>query len=134
MARTTKAPVALVRDAGINAINAGNYTTIDATLVTNGLEITGLGGFDLGKVFLHVKNTFAGAKNVTVQSSDGGGYPADDYAGAGDVVVAVAASTGEQLICLGDSARYEQPGQAAEAIFVDFESGMTGSIAVFRLP
>ena len=43
MARTAKAVTDLDREAGVDTPAAGVYTTIDATLVTNGLSITGAG-------------------------------------------------------------------------------------------
>jgi hypothetical protein len=105
------------------------FTTIDATLVTNGLEVTD--AFEgRGAIVVHAKNTNAAAKNVTVQSGDGNGYPFDDHAGVGDLVEQIGATTGEELILLGDGARFCQLGQS---LFIDFEAGMTGSVAVYRV-
>lgn len=124
MARTTRTIQVVAKDAGAAPV----ATTIDAALVTAGLEVTD--AFEgRGTIILRVNNTAVAAKNVTVQSSDGGAYPLDDYAGAGDLVVNVVNAT-TKVIRLGDSARYMQAGQS---LFVDFEAGFTGTIEVYRV-
>jgi hypothetical protein len=121
MARTAKTPLALVRDAGVSAATAP--TTIDATLVTNGVTLTGASQ-GKGKIVLLVANTAVAAKNVTIK-----GGP--KWGANGDLVVSVAANTGVQAITLGDVARHQQ---ADNAVYVDFAAGTTGTIQVLRVP
>lgn len=122
MARTAIVPTQLVDGAGVNV--AAAPVTIDATLVTNGVSITG-GGAKKGAICIRVANTSGAARDVTIQS---GGFPG---AGTTDLVVEVAATTGVQVITIGASALYEQ---TDESYHVDFESGFTGTILVTRVP
>lgn len=125
MPRTNKTVSQLVKDDSFDVTTAGNTTTIDATLVTNGLAVTGAFG-KKGSLVLHVKNTAVAAKTVTVRK--GAGQAA---AGNAEIVKSVAATTGDRLIVLAEPARYQQ---ANGDVNVDFETGMTGSIAVYRVP
>jgi hypothetical protein len=116
MARTAKAVSKHTKDGALDS--AAALSAID---VANGLSITAAGQAR-GPLLLHVKNTFAGAKNVIVRAAPGQGQ---------DLVVQVPATPGERFILLGDSSRYEQPG---EVYNIDFEAAMTGTIAVYNLP
>jgi hypothetical protein len=99
-------------------------TTIDATLVTNGVVINTA---DPEHTLIRVSNTAAGAKNVTVRAGSG----RDAWmAGAGDLVVSVGAS-GAAFIGPFTSARFQQTGTK---LFVDFEAGTTGTVTVLRIP
>lgn len=120
MARTAVTPTELVRDAGVDTDAVA--TTIDATLVTNGLSLTGAGGHR-GRVVLTVANSAATPLDVTVAGGPQGG-------GDGDLVVAVAAG-GTQSVVLGDTARHQQ---SDGAVHVDFEAGFTGTITALAVP
>ena len=122
MARTAIVPTQLVDGAGVSV--AAAPVTIDATLVTNGVSITG-GGAKKGAICIRVANTSGAERDVTVQS---GGFPG---VGSTDLVVPVAATTGVQSITLVQTAPFEQ---ADESYHVDFESGFTGTITVTRVP
>jgi hypothetical protein len=100
-------------------------TTIDATLVTNGVVINSV---DPERTVLRVNNTAGTPKNVTVKA--GAGRQAW-LAGAGDYVQAVAATSGSELLGPFTSARFQQRGSS---MYVDFESGFTGTITVLKLP
>lgn len=100
-------------------------TTIDATLVTNGVVINGV---DPERTVLRVNNTATGAKNVTVKAGAG---RQSWLAGSGDYVQAVGANTGSEFLGPFTSARFQQRGSA---MYVDFESGFTGTITVLKLP
>jgi hypothetical protein len=100
-------------------------TTIDSTLVTNGVVISGV---DPERTVLRVNNTATGAKNVTVKA--GTSAPAW-MAGAGDLVQAVGANTGSEFLGPFTSARFQQKGSK---LYVDFESGFLGTITVIKLP
>jgi hypothetical protein len=118
MPRTAKTPTRLVTDDGVDSAAAGVYTTIDSTLVTNGLSISP--GWR-GKLFLHVKNSAGSAKTFTLPRGTLQGAPPVDLetsVGAG----------GEQMLALGESLRFTQDDGSYH---VDFESGFTGSIAIF---
>lgn len=122
MARTDVAYSKLVPN-GHLASPAG--TTIDATLVTNGVVISAA---DPERTVLRVNNTATSAKNVTVKA--GTGTPAL-MAGQGDFVQAVGANTGSEFIGPFTSARFQQK---TSKLFVDFEAGFLGTITVFKLP
>ena len=100
-------------------------TTIDATLVTNGVVINGV---DPEHTLIRVTNTATGAKNVTVKAGTG----TDAWmAGQGDQVVSVGANKGNEFLGPFTSARFQQSGSK---VYVDFESGFTGTITVFKMP
>lgn len=125
MPRTTKAVTQLVANDSVNAAAAGVYTTIDATLVTNGLEITAAFARK-GSLAVHVKNTAVSAKNVTVRKGTG-----QAAAGNAEIVKSVEATTGDRLIVIAEPARYQQDNGS---VHVDFETGTTGTVAVYRIP
>jgi len=100
-------------------------TTIDATLVTNGVVINNV---DPEHTLIRVTNTAGSAKNVTVKAGSGS---AAWMAGQGDLVQSVALTSGVEWLGPFTSARFQQQGSK---MYVDFASGHTGSITVFKLP
>ncbi|MFR9794234.1 hypothetical protein ACL07V_37365 [Streptomyces sp. MB22_4] len=100
-------------------------TTIDATLVSNGVEIDIA---DPEHTILRVSNTATSAKNVTVRA--GSGIQAW-MAGQGDLPVNVGANTGMEFIGPFTSARFQQDGSK---LYLDFDSGFTGTLTVFHMP
>lgn len=81
-------------------------------------------GFNTDKLIVEVRNTAGAEYDLTIPAGNG---PTSDL---GDLVVPVAATTGVQLICV-ESARFVQ---STGYIHFDFETSMTGTIAVYRLP
>lgn len=129
MPRTAVAPTVLSGNA-ITANLAG--TTIDATLVTNGVEVV---GFPLDELIVRVVHTSAAERDVIVQS---GSNPPADAAGQGDqVVVFAAGNVTAQTRYFGPfpSARFKSVGNATDdtGLWIDFESGFTGTITVFHV-
>lgn len=124
MPRTAVTPTAFSRTAKV-VRPAG--TTIDATLVTNGVVIAP--EFPLEELVVEVTNTFAGAKIVTIQS---GTNPPALSAGQGDMTGSQAQN---EVAYYGpfESARFRQTG-AEPGLHVDFESGTTGTIRAYRVP
>lgn len=100
-------------------------TTIDATLVTNGVVINTA---DPEHTVLRVTNSAGTAKNVTVKAGSG---RQSWMAGAGDLVQSVGATTGNEFVGPFTSARFQQDGAK---LYVDFEAGFTGTITVIKLP
>ncbi|MYU24626.1 hypothetical protein [Streptomyces sp. SID8352] len=100
-------------------------TTIDATLVTNGVVISNV---DPERTLLRVTNSATSAKKVTIRAGAG---RQSWLAGAGDYVQTVAADTGQEFLGPFTSARFQQRGSS---MHVDFETGFTGTITVLRLP
>jgi hypothetical protein len=100
-------------------------TTIDSTLVSNGVVINDV---DPERTLLRINNTATGAKNVTVKTGSG---TQSWMAGQGDLTVSVGANTGKEWVGPFTSARFQQRGSK---LYVDFESGFTGTITVFKLP
>ncbi len=119
MARDAVTPVALAMNDG-TAPGAGT-----AINVTNGAYIPAANRSQ--RILLHVKNTVAAAKNVTIKA---GVYPPAFRQGLGDLVVQVPATSGERLFVL-ESARFIQ---ADGTIWIDFEAAMTGTAFAYKLP
>ena len=122
MARTAVTYTPLVPNSHLTS-PAG--TTIDATLVTNGVVINNV---DPEHTVIRVNNTATAGKNVTVKAGSG---TQAWMAGQGDLVQQVGANTGSEFLGPFTSARFQQDGSM---MFIDFESGFTGSITVLRVP
>lgn len=122
MARTAVAYTSLVPNGHTTDV-AG--TTIDSTLVTNGVVINAA---DPEHTLIRVTNTSGAGKAVTVKAGAG---TQSWMAGQGDSVTTVAATTGVELLGPFTSARFQQKGTK---LYVDFASGTTGAITVFKLP
>ncbi|MGQ4353165.1 hypothetical protein [Streptomyces drozdowiczii] len=100
-------------------------TTIDSTLVTNGVVINDA---DPERTLIRVTNTAGAAKTVTVKAGTG---TQSWMAGQGDSVTSVALTSGVEWLGPFTSARFQQRGSK---LYVDFASGTTGTITVFKLP
>lgn len=120
MARTSKNVVYLADSTAVDATTTGYATTIDATLVTNGITVPNYASKD-GNVWVRVKNTAVADKTFTVKK---GTYPR----AFADKVVTVPATSGDQILLIKDSARYKQ---ADGSIQIDFASGFTGTIEIY---
>lgn len=119
MARTNVDLVNLTVNAetGIGA----NATTIDAALVTAGVQVDM--GLDM-RVLIYIENTFAGDKTVTIAGTDRYGVT------VADKVITCAQDT-PLLIGPMESLYYEQNGGK---MYIDFETGFTGSILIVQVP
>lgn len=95
------------------------FTNIDATLVTNGLEVSDF--FSHSSPRLVVTNTDASAKTVTIAA---GSMDQCVKAAIGDYTLSIPAS-GQVVIDQVESARFLQSGGA---LHVDFETGHVGII------
>jgi hypothetical protein len=122
MTRITKTINQLEFNTAFDSAATGVYTTIDASLVSAGLSITDFFKHKLDYTFIHVKNTAASSKNITFKAG------VQFRSGIGDLVVSVP-NSGERMVQL-ESARFKQ---ADGALYVDFDSGFTGSIGGFSL-
>ena len=126
MPRTAVVPRALVPNG--NLIGSTGATTIDATLVTNGVVV------DNAKpelMLIRVTNTEGSTNVVTIRAGDN---PPAMAAGLGDLAVTVAATTGVQYIGPFESGRFLQGGADAGDLHIDFETGMTGAIDILTFP
>lgn len=123
MPRTAVVPRALVANG--NLIGTTGATTIDATLVTNGVSVTGA---IPEQTLIRVANTEGSTNTLTVQS---GANPPALAAGLGDLVVTVAATTGVQYVGPFEGGRFMQ---SDGSLWLDFETGMTGTIDVLTVP
>jgi hypothetical protein len=106
-------------------IGTTGATTIDATLVTNGVSVTAA---KPERTLIRVTNTEGSTNTVTIQS---GAYPPALASGLGDLVVTVAATTGVQYLGPFEGGRFKQ---ADGTLWIDFEAGMTGTIDVLEMP
>lgn len=123
MPRTAVVPRALVKNS--NLIGTTGATTIDATLVTNGVTIANA---KPERLLIRVTNTEGSTNTVTIRAGD---TPPALAAGQGDLVVTVAATTGVQFISALESNKYLQDDGS---LSIDFETGMTGSIDCLYWP
>lgn len=123
MARTAVVPRALVKNGALNG--ATGPTTIDSTLVTNGVTIASA---KPERLVIRVANTEGSTNTVTVRAGDN---PPALRGGQGDLVTTVAATSGVQYLGPFESDKVLQDDGS---ISIDFESGMTGSIDALYLP
>lgn len=135
MARTSVTPTALTGNGGID-IPAG--TTINSTLVTNGVNIplvteTVPSGPAARDTFLYITNTAGADKTVTVRAGVGGGATAGPAfrSGLGDLAVTCHTASGGCIIGPLESARFAQ---LDGSINLDFGTGLTGVLTVFQVP
>lgn len=135
MARTSVTPINLTGNGSID-IPAG--TTIDSTLVTNGVNIpitsTGLpAGPQLRDLFLYITNTAGADKTVTVRAGVGGGATAGPAfrSGMGDLAVTCHTASGGCLVGPLESARFAQ---LDGSLNVNFGTGLTGVFTAFLMP
>jgi hypothetical protein len=131
MARTAITPRALVANGSLDA--ATGPTTIDSTLVTNGVVINRV---EPERTLIRVTNTEGSTNTVTIRKGD---KPPAEAQGQGDLVVTVAATSGHRYIGPLESGRFLKRLDDASvnqggSIFIDFETGMTGVIDVLLLP
>lgn len=123
MPRTSVAARALVANGNLNS--ATGPTTIDATLVTNGVTVPDA---EPERTIIRVTNTEGSTNVVTVKAGDS---PPALAANLGDLAVTVAATTGAQYLGPFESGRFVQADGSME---IDFETGMTGLIDVLQMP
>jgi hypothetical protein len=123
MARTAVTYRSLVKNG--NLIATTGATTIDATLVTNGVTIANA---QPERTLIRVANTEGSTNVLTVKA---GASPPALLAGQGDVTVTVAATSGVQYFGPFDSARVLQ---ADGSMWIDFETAMTGTIEALLWP
>lgn len=100
-------------------------TTIDSTLVTNGVKITAAA---TEETLIRVANTAGATKVVTI---NGGSYPPALASGQGAITGTVPATTGVLWFGPLESGRFLQ---SDGTLTLDFASGTTGTITVFRVP
>ena len=123
MPRTAIVPRALSKNSNLNG--ATGATTIDATLVTNGVTVANA---KPERMLIRVTNTEGSTNTVTIKAGDN---PPALRAGQGDLVVTLAATTGVQFIGPFESDKYLQDDGS---LSIDFETGMTGAIDILTWP
>lgn len=101
-------------------------TTIDSTLVTNGVTINNCVPEE---TVIRVANTAGATKVVTINAGD---LPPAMASGQGAITGTVAATTGVLWFGPFEGGRVQQ--KANSAMTLDFASGTTGTITVFRVP
>lgn len=122
MARTAVTPAQGIRNGGI----APTATTIDSTLVTNGVSIATA---HVEHLVIRFANTAGAAKNVIVRAGDSI-YPAW-MKGQGDLAVLAALTSGVEQISGLDSARFKQ---SDGSLHIDFDAGTTGTLETYYRP
>lgn len=120
MARLAVSAIDVTRNAWTDI--EGTRTTVDAGVVTSGVEI--LAGIS-ERVMIVITQTDASAHEIYIRSI----YGTDD-----DLTLDVGATTGEQIIMF-ETMRYEiQEGTDKGKIYIDFETGFVGEILVLNTP
>jgi hypothetical protein len=123
MARTAITPRALVRNG--NLTGATGATTVDATLVTNGVVIANARP---EQMLIRTTHTDGTAHDIIIRSGDS---PPSLRAGQGDLTLEVAATTGVQYLGPFESDKYLQDDGS---MHIDFETGYVGTIDVLTIP
>lgn len=120
---------------------SGNAVTIDATLVTNGYAITDAEENQGNTLFVYVKQTASGSKDLYLRPGcklSGGTVSPQPNALRGGSTIAMAQNA-EYLIPINDLSRFGQSatedydgnsGNGGE-VFIDFETGFEGTIVPF---
>ena len=117
MSRDLITPVEITTNAGSDAkaataINVSNGAYIDA------------GAIVTGKLVIHIKNTYGGAKIVTFAAGDFIRSP------LGDLEISVAATDGEKVTVIESSRFKDEDGY----ILINFEAAMTGLVGAYLVP
>lgn len=124
MARTAVTPAVGARNAAV----APTSTTINSTLVTNGVTIANP---TPEKLTIRVTNSDTNPHNIMIRAApDVPGNSGAWMAGQGDLTVAVAASGVEEFTGV-DSARFSQ---ADGSLQIDFSTGFTGTLETMTRP
>jgi hypothetical protein len=123
MPRTAIAYRNLVANSSLNG--ATGPTTVDATLVTNGVVIN-----DAVPEYTLIRTTHtdAAAHDLIVRAGDN---PPALAAGQGDLTVEVAATSGVRYFGPFESGRFLQNDGT---MLIDFETGYAGTIDILRIP
>lgn len=121
MARTALTPTAEVA----NTFTAKAAGTAIAGLVADGASVVG----PLETLRIEVEHTTASEKDVTISAGDS---PPALEAGVGSVVQAFAAGDSTPVIKVLDGVTSGRFSQSDGKIHIDFETGMTGTIRVYR--
>lgn len=100
-------------------------TTIDSTLVTNGVTVPNA---KPERTVLRVANTAGSALDCIVRAGDS---PPALLAGNGDYTEEIAATSGIEYLGPFTSGRFLQ---SDGALHIDFETGFTGTIDVLEMP
>jgi hypothetical protein len=122
MPRTAVTPAQGVRGDGVTPTS----TTIDSTLVTNGVVIASA---NPEKLVIRFANTHGATQVMTISASDTK-IPAW-LSELGDHTVSAASTTGIKEVVGLDSARYLQ---SDGSLHIDFDSGTTGTLETLYLP
>lgn len=123
MPRTAVVPRPLVKNS--NLIGSTGSTTIDATLVTNGVTVANA---KPEQMLIRCTNTEGSTNVLTVQAGDN---PPALRAGQGALTVTLAATTGVQYFGPFESDKVLQDDGSMS---IDFETGMTGAIDILYFP
>lgn len=122
MPRTSITPTDLTAHSAITPVS----TTIDATLVTNGVTVPCGGKMD--DLLFRVVNSAGSAKILTFNAGDN---PPAQRQGIGNLALSIPGSSAVRIVSALESQRFAQaPGGALE---IDFESGFTGTIEIYRM-
>lgn len=123
MSRTAIVPRSLVKNSNLDG--ATGPTTIDSTLVTNGVTVANA---EPERTLIRCTNTEGSTNVLTVRKGTG---PPALRAGQGDLTVTVAATSGVQYMGPFES---DKVLQTDGSMSIDFETGMTGAIDVLLIP
>lgn len=123
MPRTAIAYRNLVANGSLNG--ATGPTTVDATLVTNGVVVTDAVP---ELTLVRVTHTDGAAHDLIVRAGD---YPPALAAGQGDLTVEVAATSGVRYFGPFESGRFVQ---SDGSMHIDFETGFAGTIDILKFP
>jgi hypothetical protein len=122
MSRTAVTPSKAVRNGGVVV----TPTTINSTLVTNGVTVAAPANLD--KFLIRATNSDTNPHNLIMRA--GTDLSPAWMLGQGDATIAVAASAVEYFGPF-DSARFLQPDNS---VSMDFSTGFTGTLEIVQFP
>lgn len=105
MARTKLKVTPIAADTGVNSVAAGNHQAGD---VSNGNYLDGSEIGKAGNLILYIKNADSGPQTVTLKAGVGGDTGPGWRSGLGDLEITAAATTGEMIAHITDTARFKQ--------------------------
>jgi len=115
-----------------DAVSVTDLTVNGAVAMVAGVDINPTNGAtidadgDTQRLIIWIQNTYAGTKAATIKA---GNNPPAFASGQGDLSVSL--TQNQEKFVVIESARFAQ---ADGSIYVDFDTGMTGKIAAYRLP
>lgn len=117
----TNIDVSQISSSDTQILASTNSTTIDATLVSNGVALD-IFKVKTDKAMVHISNSSGISKNVTFKSG------VHFRSSLGDTTISI--PDGDAIVFVAESSRYKQ---YDNNLYIDFETGHTGTLQAYCL-